>query len=63
MEGSSAGYETQPRVDADDRNKVRQCLELAFGSGETDFTENGRDLIVEAELALRNPSAQRYLFS
>ena len=53
----------QPNVDADDRNKVRQCLELAFGSGETDFKENGRDLIVEAELALRNPSAQRYLFS
>lgn len=60
---SGADYEAQPRVDADDRNKVRQCLELAFGSGETDFKENGRDLIVEAELALRNPSAQRYLFS
>ena len=58
-----SGYETQPHVDADDRNKVRQCLELAFGSGETDFKENGRDLIAEAELALRNPSAQRYLFS
>jgi WD40 repeat protein len=55
LEGSS-----QPR---DDRNKVRQCLELAFGSGDTNFKENGRDLIVEAELALRNPSAQRFLFS
>ena len=60
---SGGGYETQPHVDANNRNKVRHILELAFGSGETNFQENGRDLIVEAELALRNPSAQRYLFS
>ncbi len=60
---SSGGYDSQPRIDAEDRNKIRQCLELVFGSGETNFKDNDRDLIVEAELALRNPSAQRYLFS
>jgi len=65
LESSSAarGFETQPKVDANDRNKVRNVLELAFGSAETSFEENGRDLISEAEIALRNPSAQRYLFS
>eukprot|EP00970_Alexandrium_tamarense_P006962 scaffold1218_cov175-Alexandrium_tamarense.AAC.7 len=59
------GHDTQPQADANDRNKVRRCLELAFGSGQdsADFQENGRDLIVDAEAALRNSSAQRYLFS
>jgi len=51
----------QPRADAKDRDKVRQCLELAFGS--TGQESISSELIVEAELALRNPSAQRYLFS
>ena len=62
---SAGGYETQPHVDANDRAKVRRCLEIAFGSGQDSpsFQENGRDLIAEAEAALRNPSAQRYLFS
>ena len=56
---------TQPHVDANDRDKVRHCLEIAFGSSQTStsFQENGRDLIVEAESALRNTSARRYLFS
>jgi len=65
-EGSSAYETTQPRVeDAKDREKVRHCLELAFGqdSSSISFKENGRDLVADAELALRNPSAQRYLFS
>jgi hypothetical protein len=56
---------TQPHVDANDRDKVRRCLEIAFGSSQNaaSFQENGRDLIADAEAALRNPSAQRYLFS
>lgn len=56
---------TQPHVDAKDRDKVRRCLEIAFGSSQnpSSFLENGRDLIADAEAALRNPSAQRYLFS
>eukprot|EP00804_Cyclotella_cryptica_P013031 CCRYP_002346-RC/>CCRYP_002346-RC protein AED:0.04 eAED:0.04 QI:400/1/1/1/1/0.85/7/1256/1761 len=56
---------TQPHVDAKDRDKVRRCLEIAFGSSQnsSSFQENGRDLIADAEAALRNPSAQRYLFS
>jgi WD40 repeat protein len=62
LEGASS---TQPHVDANDRDKVRRCLEIAFGSSQNSasFNENGRDLIMEAESALRNPSAQRYLFS
>jgi WD40 repeat protein len=57
----SGGYErTQPRVDTKDRERVRQCLEKLFYLGQESI--NG-DLIAEAELALRNPSAQRYLFS
>lgn len=43
-----------------DRDKVKQCLELVFGSVQDPISG---DLIAEAELALRNPSAQRYLFS
>lgn len=56
---------TQPHVDANDRDKVRHCLEIAFGSSQnsTNFQENGHDLIAQAESALRNPSARRYLFS
>ncbi|KAL9187155.1 hypothetical protein ACHAXT_010875 [Thalassiosira profunda] len=50
----------QPRADANDRETVRHCLELAFGSNQESIN---RELISEAELALRNPSAQRYLFS
>ena len=50
---------TQPRVDTNDREKVRRCLELAFGTGQDASPQQ----IAEAELALRNPSAQRYLFS
>lgn len=53
----SGGFES----DRDkDRDKVKRCLELVFESGQDQI---GDDLIVEAELALRNPSAQRYLFS
>jgi WD40 repeat protein len=63
IEGSKTS--TQPHVDANDRDKVRRCLEIAFGSSQnsTSFKEHGRDLIAEAESALRNSSAQRYLFS
>ncbi|KAL7552165.1 hypothetical protein ACHAWF_015388 [Thalassiosira exigua] len=58
----------QAQRDADDRERVRRCLEIAFGSsggreGEAIYEEGGRDLIADAELALRSPSAQRYLFS
>lgn len=51
----------QPRVDAKDREKVRQCLEVAFAQSGQDSISS--ELIAEAELALRNQSAQRYLFS
>ena len=63
LEGAATS--TQPHVDAKDRDKVRRCLEIAFSSAQNaeSFQENGRDLIAEAESALRNPSAQRYLFS
>lgn len=58
---NSGGYEsTQPRVDTKDRERVRHCLEKLFYSGQELISG---DLIAEAELALRNPSAQRYLFS
>ena len=52
--------DTNQRRDADDVEKVRHCLELAFGSGQEEI---GSELISGAELALRNPSAQQYLFS
>lgn len=59
--GGSAGY--SGKNDAEDCEKVRHCLELAFGGSgsqeEISFVENGRDMIAEAELALRNHSAQR----
>ena len=57
LEGKPESTHTR---DADDREKVRHCLELAFGSGQHKISDT---LISEAELALRNPSAQRYLFS
>ena len=57
---------SQPQKDAEDRDQIRQCLELAFSSTQqesVDFEGEGHELVVAAELALRNPSAQRYLFS
>ena len=51
---------TQPRVDEKDRERVRLCLEKLFAFGQESTCG---ELISEAELALRNPSAQRYLFS
>ena len=51
---------TQPRVDTNDRERVRRCLEKLFSFGQE---STSGDLISDAELALGNPSAQRYLFS
>ncbi|KAL3810399.1 hypothetical protein ACHAXA_004175 [Cyclostephanos tholiformis] len=57
----SRGFEsTQPRVDSTDRERVRRCLEKLVYSGQESIND---DLVADAELALRNPSAQRYLFS
>ncbi|CAJ1955099.1 unnamed protein product [Cylindrotheca closterium] len=68
----------QQRVDdAKNRDLIRRCLDKANVSngnwseynGGTDedgfnpFLENGRDLMEEAEKALRNPTAQRFLLS
>lgn len=71
---SSLSPEQQRVADAKDRDLLRRCLERAYdGSGRyrgsgvvaksNAFVENGRDLISEAEIALRNPSAQRFLLS
>ena len=43
-----------------DPDRVKRCLELVFESGHGPV---GEDAVAEAEIALRNPSAQRYLFS
>jgi WD40 repeat protein len=74
---STLSPEQQRVADAKDRDVLRRCLERAYGSRRTgqsevsspvhsnsdSFFENGRDLIAEAEAALRNPSAQRFLVS
>jgi WD40 repeat protein len=73
---SSMSPEQQRVADAKDRDLLRRCLERAYdGSGRyrgsgtgtvvksNSFVENGRDLISEAEISLRNPSAQRFLLS
>jgi len=68
----------QQRVeDAKTRDLIRRCLDKAnvsngnwseYNGGGDDtasnpFLENGRDLMEEAEKALRNPTAQRFLLS
>ena len=73
---STLSPEQQRVADARDRDVLRRCLERAYegsqkrpgrqSGGEPDsdtFMENGRDLVAEAETALRNPSAQRFLVS
>lgn len=58
LEGKpSGGFESNRDKD---RDKVKRCLELVFETGHDPISD---DIIAEAELALRNPSAQRYLFS
>jgi len=74
---STLSPEQQRVADAKDRDVLRRCLERAYegsqkrssrrssdgGPGSDSFFENGRDLVAEAETALRNPSAQRFLVS
>ena len=68
---STLSPEQQRVADAKDRDVLRRCLERAYEGGQRrsnrgssdSFIENGRDLITEAETALRNPSAQRFLVS
>lgn len=62
---------SQRRIsDAKDREILRRCLERAKGSQQAGTTSTdpfkdskGRDLVSEAEMALRNPSARRFLLS
>lgn len=73
---STLSPEQQRVADAKDRDVLRRCLERAYegsqkrsrrssdeGPESGTFIENGRDLVAEAETALRNPSAQRFLVS
>ena len=68
--------EQQLVMDARNRDVIRRCLDKANGSSASrygnpscegtqndSFVENGRDLIAEAEKALKNFSAQRFLLS
>jgi len=62
--------ESKSAKDAEDRETLRKCLELAIGGSQRRvsvdsqiFFENGRDLIQDAEIALQNPSAQVFLLS
>ena len=55
----------QKITDAKDRDIIRRCLDRANqkNASANPFFEHGRDLLSEAEKALRNPSAQRFLLS
>jgi len=59
----------QQRVaNAKDRDVLRRCLEKAYAAKridnpETVFMHHGRDLVSQAEIALRNPQAQNFLLS
>jgi WD40 repeat protein len=68
--------EQQRVADAKNRDVIRRCLDRAHagntkrysrsnnvGSSLNPFLENGRDLMAEAEKALRNPTAKRFLLS
>lgn len=65
--------ELQRVADAKNRDVIRRCLDKANvgnekrygdqGGDGNPFMENGRDLMEEAEKALRNPSAQMFLLS
>ena len=53
-------------ADAKDREVLRRCLEKAFSPNTTFFDpmkEKGRNLVAEAEAALRNPSARSFLLT
>ncbi|KAG7343133.1 WD40 repeat-containing protein [Nitzschia inconspicua] len=64
---STLSPEQQRVADAKSRDAIRRCLDKAQGTENTIddpskiFVENGRDLIAEAENALRNHSAQLFL--
>eukprot|EP00980_Cylindrotheca_fusiformis_P013264 scaffold3373_cov137-Cylindrotheca_fusiformis.AAC.24 len=71
---SALSLEEQRVADAKNRDVIRRCLDKANvgnekrygdqgGADGNPFLENGRDLMAEAEKALRNPSAQRFLLS
>ena len=76
---STLSPEQQRLADAKDRDVLRRCLERAYEGSQKrpgrsnrqssdeatadSFFENGRDLVADAETALRNPSAQRFLVS
>jgi hypothetical protein len=57
----------QQRIaDAKDRDALRRCLEKAWAGGNSlseAFFDKGRNLVTEAEVALRNPSAQHFLLA
>jgi WD40 repeat protein len=73
LRSSTLTPEQQRVADAKNRDVIRRCLDKAnvgnekrYGNqagGDNPFLENGRDLMEEAEKALRNPSAQRFLLS
>ena len=53
-------------VDAKDRDALRRCLEKAWAGGDSNpemYFDKGRNLITEAEAALRNRSAQHFLLT
>lgn len=64
---STLSPEQQKVADAKSRDVIRRCLDKAQGDESTMddpskvFVENGRDLIAEAENALRNQTAQLFL--
>ena len=65
--------EQQRVANAKDRDVLRRCLEKAYSATKIQnksgkdmseiFSHHGRDLVSEAEVALRNPSAQHFLLS
>eukprot|EP00934_Nitzschia_sp_Nitz4_P006995 Nitzschia sp. Nitz4//scaffold263_size26989//115//7620//NITZ4_008223-RA/size26989-processed-gene-0.20-mRNA-1//1//CDS//3329544763//6985//frame0 len=58
--------EQQRVADAKDRDIIRRCLDRSKNKTRgtaNPFLDNGRDLLAEAEKALRNPTAQRFLLS
>ncbi|KAL7562277.1 hypothetical protein ACA910_014498 [Epithemia clementina (nom. ined.)] len=69
-ENSSAGEHQDAAkrriADAKDRDSLRRCLEqarVAGGTGVEAASDPGRDLVSEAEMALRNESARRFLLA
>mmetsp|Transcript_36256 Transcript_36256/g.87372 ORF Transcript_36256/g.87372 Transcript_36256/m.87372 type:complete len:2535 (+) Transcript_36256:254-7858(+) len=68
LRSSSLSPDEQRVLDAKGRDIIRRCLDKAQGGGsrvnpDNPFKDNGRDLMAEAEKALRNPSAQRFFLS